>query len=98
LKPEYNILEQAGSSLGFKHSEETLEFFKNNRKVSEETRKNLSVAATGRILTGAPRPLGPHLDGDGQGQGLKKRKYLIHVKVLSFQMKHVLEYQLRQQY
>lgn len=51
LKPEYNILEQAGSSLGFKHSEETLEFFKNNRKVSEETRKNLSLAATGRILT-----------------------------------------------
>ncbi len=27
LKPEYNVLEQAGSSLGFKHSEETLEFF-----------------------------------------------------------------------
>jgi len=51
LKPEYNILEQAGSSLGFKHSEETLEFFKNNRKASEETKKNLSLAATGRILT-----------------------------------------------
>jgi len=54
LKPEYNILEQAGSSLGFKHSEKTLEFFKNNRLaslVSEETRKNLSLAATGRILT-----------------------------------------------
>lgn len=51
LKPEYNILEQAGSSLGFKHSEKTLEFFKNNREVSEETRKNLSLAATGRILT-----------------------------------------------
>lgn len=51
LKPKYNILEQAGSSLGFKHSKETLEFFKNNRKVSEETRKNLSLAATGRILT-----------------------------------------------
>lgn len=55
LKPEYNILEQAGSSLGFKHSEETLEFFKNSRKVSEETRKNLSVAATGRILTESER-------------------------------------------
>jgi group I intron endonuclease len=51
LKPEYNILEQAGSSLGFKHSKETLEFFKNDRKVSEETRKNLALAATGRILT-----------------------------------------------
>lgn len=51
LKPEYNILEIAGSSLGFKHSEETLEFFKNNRKVSEATKNNLSLAATGRILT-----------------------------------------------
>lgn len=51
LKPEYNILEQAGSSLGYKHSDETLEFFKNERKASEETRKNLSLAATGRILT-----------------------------------------------
>ena len=50
LKPEYNILQQAGSSLGFKHSEKTL-FFKNNREVSEETKKNLSLAATGRILT-----------------------------------------------
>lgn len=55
LKPEYNVLEQAGSSLGFKHRDETLEFFKNNRKVSEETRKNLSLAATGRILTESDR-------------------------------------------
>lgn len=51
LKPEYNILEQAGSSLGFKHSDESLELFKNNRKVSEETRNNLSLAAIGRTLT-----------------------------------------------
>jgi len=50
LSPEYNILEIAGSSLGFKHSEETLELFK-NRIISEETRNNLSLAATGRILT-----------------------------------------------
>jgi len=28
LKPEYNILQQAGSSLGYKHSAEILEFFK----------------------------------------------------------------------
>lgn len=55
LRPEYNILNQAGSSLGFKHSEETLGFFRNDRKVSEETRKNLSVAATGRILTESER-------------------------------------------
>jgi group I intron endonuclease len=51
FKPEYNILKIAGSSLGFKHSEKTINFFKNERKVSEETRKNLSLAATGRILT-----------------------------------------------
>lgn len=51
LNPEYNILEKAGSSLGFKHSDETLEFFKNERKISEETRNNLSLAATGRIFT-----------------------------------------------
>jgi group I intron endonuclease len=40
LNPEYNILEKAGSSLGFKHSEKTLNFFKDERKVSEETKKN----------------------------------------------------------
>ena len=51
LKPEYNILKQANSLLGFKHSESTLEFFNNERKVSLETRQNLSLAATGRILS-----------------------------------------------
>jgi group I intron endonuclease len=51
LKPEYNILQNAGSSLGFKHNENTLNFFRNERKVSNETRKNLSLAAIGRILS-----------------------------------------------
>lgn len=51
LKPEYNILERAGSYLGFKHSEKTLNFFRNEQKVSDETKKNLSLAATGRILS-----------------------------------------------
>jgi len=50
LKPEYNILALANSSLGFKHSKETLELFK-NRTVSENTKTNLSLAATGRILS-----------------------------------------------
>lgn len=50
FKPEYNILQVAGSSLGFKHSKETLELFK-NRKVSEETKINLALAAIGRVLT-----------------------------------------------
>jgi len=64
LKPEYNILNKAGSlfptrsgallgreSEGFKHKAETLEFFKNERKVSDSTRKNLSKAAMGRNLS-----------------------------------------------
>lgn len=55
LNPEYNILETAGSSLGFKHSQETLDYFKNKRKVSEETRKNLSKSATGRVLSYADK-------------------------------------------
>lgn len=56
FKPEYNILEQAGSSIGYKHTAATLEFFNKERKVNEETRKNLSLSATGRVLTA---PLGP---------------------------------------
>jgi group I intron endonuclease len=51
LKPEYNILIKAGSLLGFKHKRETLEFFKNERKVSDSTRENLSKAARGRTLS-----------------------------------------------
>jgi group I intron endonuclease len=50
LKPGYNILEQAGSSLGYKHREETLKLFK-KRKLTEEARNNLSIAATGRVLS-----------------------------------------------
>ena len=50
LKPHYNILAKAGSLLGFKHSKDTLAKFA-VREVSEETRKNLSLAAVGRILT-----------------------------------------------
>jgi len=38
-KPEYNILRVAGSSLGFKHSEETLSKFK-SRKLSAEALEN----------------------------------------------------------
>ena len=50
LKPEYNLLTTAGSSLGYRHTEETLAKFK-AREFSAETRLNLSKAATGRILT-----------------------------------------------
>jgi group I intron endonuclease len=50
LQPDYNVLTTAGSSLGYKHTEETLKYFK-ERVPSEKTRNNLSLAATGRILS-----------------------------------------------
>lgn len=45
------MLKKAGSCLGFKHSEKTLDMFRNKRIISEETRKNLSLAAQNRVLT-----------------------------------------------
>jgi group I intron endonuclease len=50
LKPEYNILTIAGSSLGFKHTQKTLNMFK-FRSASVETRFNLSKSAKGRVLS-----------------------------------------------
>ena len=51
LEPEYNILMIAGSSRGFKHSDKTLKWFKEERKVSENTKINLALAASKRVLT-----------------------------------------------
>lgn len=51
FKPEYNILQTAGSSLGFKHSEETLKYFKEERKLSEQAKEKLSNAASSRVLS-----------------------------------------------
>ena len=50
LKPEYNILSTAGSSFGYKHTEETLGKFK-LRVLSDEARANLAASATGRVLS-----------------------------------------------
>lgn len=50
LKPEYNILETAGSSLGYKHSDETIKYFREKRIITDETRENLSIAARERVL------------------------------------------------
>jgi group I intron endonuclease len=50
LKPEYNVLTKAGSSFGYKHSQETLDKFK-LRVASSETRANLSKSAQGRVLS-----------------------------------------------
>jgi group I intron endonuclease len=62
LKPCYNLNPTAGSSLGYKHSEEALAKLSANmsarmrgRTVSDETRANLSAAATGRVLTAEER-------------------------------------------
>lgn len=49
LKPEYNILKKAGSTLGYKHTIKTLEKFK-ARKFSKETLANITKAAKGRII------------------------------------------------
>jgi len=46
LKPEYNILDKAGSSFGFKHSESTIAKFKeigNNRVYSEERKAKFAA-------------------------------------------------------
>ena len=85
LKPEYNILDKAGSLLGFKHTTETLEFFKNERKVSDSTRKNLSKAATGRIMSSGQRTY------VSLPQNFVKN-YLKKEKVLNFQVLHVQKY------
>ena len=49
-KPEYNILKKAGSSHGFKHNESTLKLLRETR-VTKETRKNLSLAASKRSFS-----------------------------------------------
>jgi group I intron endonuclease len=50
LKPKYNILKKAGSSLGYKHSLETLLKFK-ERKLSPEALINLKLAKKGTAPT-----------------------------------------------
>ncbi len=51
LKPVYNILQTAGSSLGFKHSKDTLDYFKKVRKLSAQAKEKLSIAASNRVLS-----------------------------------------------
>ena len=55
IKPVYNILKKAGSSLGFKHNISTLEFFRNTRRISDQSKKKLSLAASKRVLTESER-------------------------------------------
>lgn len=53
IKPEYNILKTAGSSLGFKHSEEAKKLMAMLRKGkfhSSETKTKIGAASLGRKL------------------------------------------------
>jgi len=50
FKPEYNILSIAGSSLNFKHSEETLLKFK-SRKLSSDALSNLRKSKVSAVLS-----------------------------------------------
>lgn len=45
--PEYNILKVAGSTLGFKHSQETLNHMRTHHLVDAQIRKNRSLARLG---------------------------------------------------
>lgn len=54
LKPEYNILKEAGSLLGFVHSESTRKRLANiniGRKISEEVRAKMSRSQKGRVFS-----------------------------------------------
>lgn len=55
LKPESNILQIAGSLLGFKHNRDTLKYFKNIRKLSPQAKNKLSIAASNRIVSDLER-------------------------------------------
>lgn len=50
LNPEYNVLKIAGSSFGYKHTEETLVKLR-ERKHSEETRAKLSPEGMGKKIS-----------------------------------------------
>jgi group I intron endonuclease len=47
FEPEYNILKVAGSTLGFKHSEKTINHMKILHLIDNEVRKNRSLARLG---------------------------------------------------
>lgn len=55
LKPEYNILQKAGSSLGYKHTcadgVETIKYFKEIRILSTQAKEKISIAASNRTLS-----------------------------------------------
>lgn len=55
LKPEDNILKTAGSTLGFKHSQETINHMKTLHLLDEEVRKKRSLARLGIKLSDVTR-------------------------------------------
>lgn len=69
LGPEYNILTEARSSLGYKHTEETLDKFKLRKDAfSEEMRSKLSVAARQNSFAALP-PTGGRVRNLGLAPG-----------------------------
>jgi group I intron endonuclease len=82
LKPKYNILRLAGSSLGYRHTEETLAKFK-ERKHSEEARFKIGNSRIGMTLSEETRTkISTILKGVG---GIK-------VWVTNIETKEIIEY------
>jgi len=76
LKPEYNILPKAGSNLGFKHSEETLNKMR-GRIFSIETLAKMSIARKGNKNAmfgriGIKHPMYGKLKPEGSGRPSQK--------------------------
>ena len=101
LKPEYNILVKAGSSLGFKHTEETKQKIgeaSQGLKRSEETKRKMSEAQIGRRhsedtkekIRNAHNP-GRYLKGQRKREGAGRAPQAIEVFVLETGNKNTYE-------
>lgn len=57
LRPSYNVCPKAGNSLGYRHTDETKAAFRFRKKAgrSDETRRRLSEANKGKVITGSQR-------------------------------------------
>jgi hypothetical protein len=69
LKPQYNIVETAGSTLGYKHTEESIEKMR-NFVLSEEVLARKRLATVNATASSAP-----HVSC-GWGKGDKNKKYV----------------------
>jgi group I intron endonuclease len=81
LKPKYNILKKAGSSLGYKHSLETLLKFK-ERRLSPEALINLKLAKKGTAPTSPLRRIN-HLLATGHITTVVNKKVYNSIRAVS---------------